>query len=33
MTTGTQQVTITVTLGDAEAWEYAQFLKRVGFNE
>lgn len=26
-------VTITVELHDAEAWQYAQFLKRVGWGE
>lgn len=26
-------VTFTVELSDAEAWAYAQFLKRVGFQE
>ena len=28
-----QAVTITVDLTDAEAWELAQFLKRVGWTE
>lgn len=26
-------ITITVELTDAEAWQYAQFLKRVSFRE
>lgn len=26
-------VTITVELTDQQAWDYAQFLKRVGFSE
>lgn len=26
-------VTITVELSSSEAWEYAQFLKRIGFSE
>lgn len=28
-----KEVTITVTLTDVEAWEYAQFLKRVGHSD
>lgn len=28
-----QSITITVELSDAEAWQYAQFLKRVGHSD
>jgi hypothetical protein len=28
-----KDITITVTLSDSEAWEYAQFLKRVCFSD
>jgi hypothetical protein len=29
----TRDITITVTLSDAQAWHYAQFLKRVCFSD
>lgn len=28
-----KEITITVTLSDLEAWQYAQFLKRVCFSD
>jgi hypothetical protein len=28
-----KDITITVTLSDGEAWQYAQFLKRVCFSD
>jgi len=32
-TDGNEKVTFTVELTDAQAWEFAQFLKRVGIDD